>query len=79
MGKIFNINATAQIGSILFDKCKVPCFIKTGGGKNSTNAESACSGSSLGYCEFSANTNAPNGIGFCKAKDPFLIFNGMIK
>jgi len=39
-GKIFNINATAQIGSILFDKCKVPCFIKTGGGKNSTSAES---------------------------------------
>lgn len=39
-GKEFNINATAQIGAILFDKCKVPCFIKTGGGKNSTSAES---------------------------------------
>ncbi|MEK6707064.1 MAG: hypothetical protein AABZ06_14900, partial [Bdellovibrionota bacterium] len=38
---------------------------------NATNADSACTGSKLGFCEFSASTSAPNGIGFCKAKEQF--------
>ncbi len=38
---------------------------------NASNAESACLGSSLNYCEYKANTNAPNGIGYCKSKSQF--------
>lgn len=38
---------------------------------NASNAQSACTGSKLGFCEFTASTSAPNGIGFCKAKEQF--------
>ncbi|MFH1307747.1 MAG: hypothetical protein ABIH72_02760 [archaeon] len=51
----------------------IPTIYSIGPGQqvNSSNAEIACSSSYLGYCEFTANTNAPNGIGYCKAKDQF--------
>jgi hypothetical protein len=38
---------------------------------NASNAESACLGSSLNYCEFSADTNAPNSVGYCNSKQQF--------
>jgi hypothetical protein len=55
------------------DKSCFACEIKDSNGNsvNSTNAESACLGSKLGFCEFVLNTNAPNSIGFCKAKEQF--------
>lgn len=55
------------------DKACFACEIKDSDGNsvNATNAPSACSGSKLGRCEFSANANAPNGIGYCKAKEQF--------
>ena len=56
--------------------CDKACFAcekydSNGNIVNATNAESACLGSSLNYCEFSENTNAPNGVGYCKAKQQF--------
>jgi hypothetical protein len=58
------------------DNCDKACFAcekKDSGGNsvNSSNAESACTGSKLGICEFSASTSAPNGIGYCKSKSQF--------
>ena len=58
------------------DNCDKACFAcelknSEGGSVNSTNAKSACTGSRLGICEFTANTNAPNGIGYCKSKEQF--------
>jgi len=58
------------------DNCDKACFaceIKDSNGNqiNSTNAESACAGSSLGICEFVSNSNAPNEIGFCSARLEF--------
>ncbi len=58
------------------DNCDKACFgceVKNSNGNavNSSNAESACKESALGYCRYEASTNAPNGIGYCKAKDQF--------
>jgi len=55
------------------DKACFACELKNSEGNsvNASNAESACLGSKLGFCEFYNNTNAPNGIGFCKAKEQF--------
>ncbi len=55
------------------DKACYGCEIKDSNGNaiNSTNAQSACENSRLGYCEFRFNNNSPNGIGTCKAKDEF--------
>lgn len=58
------------------DNCNKACFAcelrdSNGAVVNASNAESACKGSALGFCEFVANTNAPNGVGFCKAKEQF--------
>ena len=58
------------------DNCDRACFaceIKDSNGNsvNATNAESACLDSKLGSCDFEVNTNAPNGAGFCKAKEQF--------
>ncbi|MBI4010423.1 MAG: hypothetical protein HY361_04540 [Candidatus Aenigmarchaeota archaeon] len=58
------------------DNCNRACFaceLQDSNGKrvNATNAKSACEGSKLGFCEFSTDTRAPNGIGFCKAKEQF--------
>lgn len=55
------------------DRACFACEVKDSDGNaiNSTNAESACLNSKLGSCEFSANTNAPNGIGYCKVKQQF--------
>lgn len=36
-----------------------------------SEARSACSGSRQGFCDFTENTNAPNGLGFCGAKSQF--------
>ncbi|MBS3099547.1 hypothetical protein J4462_05005 [Candidatus Pacearchaeota archaeon] len=55
------------------DKACFACENKDSDGKliNATNAKSACEGSKLGFCEFSSSSSAPNGIGFCKAKEQF--------
>ncbi|MBS3077378.1 hypothetical protein J4233_03835 [Candidatus Pacearchaeota archaeon] len=58
------------------DNCDKACFAcetKDGGGSsvNATNAASACIGSKSGICDFTADTNAPNGIGYCKAKNQY--------
>jgi len=55
------------------DKACFACESKDSNGNtvNATNAESACIGSALGYCEFTASTHAPNSIGFCKARGQF--------
>jgi hypothetical protein len=58
------------------DNCDKACFAcenkdSNGNTVNATNAESACLGSALGFCEFAASANAPNGAGFCKAKEQF--------
>ena len=34
-------------------------------------AKEYCYGSKLGYCEFTEDSTAPNGYGFCRAKDEF--------
>jgi len=59
------------------DNCNKACFaceLKNSNGNpvNATNAESACKGSTLGICEYKTDTNAPNGIGYCNAKDQFV-------
>ena len=56
--------------------CNKACFAcenydSNGDRVNATNAASACTESKLGFCEFSSSSNAPNGIGFCKAKEQF--------
>src|SRR3989344_4688725 len=56
------------------DNCDKACFAcekKDSGGNavNLTKAKTACIGSKLGFCEFEASSIAPNGIGFCKAKE----------
>jgi hypothetical protein len=56
--------------------CNKACFAcekRNGDGVtvNSTNARSACLQSKLGFCEYESNTGAPNGIGYCKAKNQF--------
>ncbi len=58
------------------DNCDKACFAcerkdSSGNIVNISNARTACEGSILGMCEYSANTNAPNGIGYCKAKEQF--------
>ncbi|MBS3075486.1 hypothetical protein J4429_03425 [Candidatus Pacearchaeota archaeon] len=58
------------------DNCDKACFAcelkdSNGVSVNATNAETACIGSKSGSCKFEANTNAPNGIGYCSAKSQF--------
>jgi hypothetical protein len=55
------------------DKACFACESKDSSGLsiNASNAASACSNSKLGICEFVNNTRAPNGVGYCKAKDQF--------
>jgi len=58
------------------DNCDKACFAcetkdSNGNVVNASNAESACENSALGFCEFQADTNAPNGIGYCKVKEQF--------
>ncbi|HLC77491.1 MAG TPA: hypothetical protein VJH92_00005, partial [Candidatus Nanoarchaeia archaeon] len=58
------------------ENCDKACFAcetedSNGNLVNSSNAESACLNSRLGYCEFENNSIAPNGMGFCKAKKEF--------
>jgi len=61
------------------DNCDKACFAceyKDSSGNsinlsNATNVQTACLGSKLGFCEFKADTTAPNGRGYCKAKDQF--------
>src|SRR3989344_5243996 len=55
------------------DKACYGCESKNSDGTavNASNAASACKESKLGSCYFEADTNAPNGIGYCKAKAQF--------
>ncbi|MBI4983530.1 hypothetical protein HZC32_02700 [Candidatus Woesearchaeota archaeon] len=55
------------------DKACFACELKDSDGTtvNSSNAATACTGSNLGICEFVANVNASNGIGYCRAKSQF--------
>ncbi len=52
--------------------CKA-CEYKTDGTawNSSAAAGLACIGSKLGFCTFTADGNAPNGLGSCKVKDQF--------
>jgi len=56
--------------------CNKACFAceykSDGSAHNSSSiARDACLNSNLGYCEFDADSNAPNGYGYCEAKDEF--------
>ncbi|MFQ5530989.1 MAG: hypothetical protein ACE5ES_00070, partial [Candidatus Nanoarchaeia archaeon] len=53
------------------DKACFACenFDSDGKVVNASNAETSCIGSKLGFCEFTSSTSAPNGIGFCNAKE----------
>lgn len=56
--------------------CDVACFACeyqfNGNAWNSTSAaKEACYGSNLGICEFVTDSTAPNGLGYCGAKDEF--------
>lgn len=53
------------------DKACFACETKSDGSahNSSTAAKSACTGSKLGYCEYTIDSTAPNGFGYCKAKD----------
>jgi hypothetical protein len=59
------------------DNCNKACFAcenKNSAGQvvNSSNdAKSACENSQLGFCEYIADSNAPNGFGYCKPKEQF--------
>ncbi|MBI5871824.1 hypothetical protein HZB88_01945 [archaeon] len=55
------------------DKACFACEYKSDGTAYSSSADTkkACINSKLGYCEFTADTTAPNGYGYCKAKDEF--------
>ena len=74
-----NISVPAGRCEYKFDEetnCDKACFAceekdSDGNNVNATNAVDACEGSRLGYCEFTANTNAPNSIGYCNAKEQF--------
>jgi hypothetical protein len=41
----------------------------SGNAVNSTNARTACENSGLGYCQFTPDTKAPNGVGFCDERN----------
>ena len=53
------------------DKACFACESRDSNGNvvNSSNAESSCLQSRLGFCEYTASTSAPNGVGYCNAKD----------
>ncbi len=58
------------------DNCNKACFaceLKDSNGNivNATNARDACFDSTLGTCSFTADTTAPNGIGYCNSKEQF--------
>ncbi|MBD3164287.1 hypothetical protein GF323_03740 [Candidatus Woesearchaeota archaeon] len=58
------------------NNCDVACFaceFKFDGTNftNITNAKATCYGSDLGYCEFTADSTAKNGLGTCRAKEEF--------
>src|SRR3989338_8467431 len=58
------------------DNCNKACFAcenkdSSGNTVNASNAKTACEQSALGFCEFKADANAKNGIGYCKAKEQF--------
>ncbi len=55
-------------------RCDAACWAcewkdSKGNTVNASNAQSACQGSAIGYCQFTADTTAPNGIGFCDVPD----------
>ena len=57
--------------------CNKACFAceyKSDGAAHNTSqkAKEYCYDSDLGYCEFSADTTAPNGLGYCRAKEEFV-------
>jgi len=61
------------------DKACFACEQYTGAGYddgagnivNASNAYEACTYSKLGYCEYRADTTAPNSVGFCTAKEEY--------
>jgi hypothetical protein len=56
------------------DKACFACeYTFTGAAHNSSAvAEKYCYDSKLGYCEFKADSSAPNGFGLCRAKEEFV-------
>ncbi|MFH1133068.1 MAG: PGF-pre-PGF domain-containing protein [Nanoarchaeota archaeon] len=53
------------------DKACFACEYQNDGSEwtSATEADDACRGSRLGYCDFEASTNSRNGFGFCKPKE----------
>jgi len=56
--------------------CNKACFAceyKSDGTAHSSlsDASEKCLGSALGFCEFNGDSNAPNGYGYCNARDEF--------
>ncbi len=43
---------------------------------SSAAASAACAASAVGFCEFKANSKAPNTFGFCQPKSQFLLVGG---
>ena len=72
-----NVSVPAGRCEYKFDEernCDKACFAceytSDGSAHNSTAAaRSACISSRLGFCEFKGDTTAPNGFGYCEAKD----------
>lgn len=57
--------------------CDTACWacetkVSSSQGNTSSQAQSLCQNSALGYCEYRADSNAPNGIGFCNPKQSFI-------
>jgi len=61
--------------------CDTACWacetgVSSSKGNSSAQAQSFCENSALGYCEFRADTNAPNKLGFCNPRQTFMDAGG---
>jgi len=57
--------------------CDTACWacetaVSSAKGNTSSQAQSFCENSGLGYCEYRADSNAPNKLGYCNAKNSFI-------
>ena len=72
-GDVFVDNWCEMGTGMGYDSCDDTCWAceyKSDGTNwnNTGDAQSACEGSSLGFCQFRADNNAPNGFGWCEPK-----------
>lgn len=57
--------------------CDAGCWacetgVSTSKGNTTTQARTHCENSNLGYCQFTTDGNAPNGLGWCMPKNEFI-------